>query len=175
MSAIDILIIFVFIVSLIYGFRKGVIIQIGAVGGVVVGILACRLFGHWLTGVFAGDGADENDIYISGVFANVLLFLAGYISARIVARLVKTVTNALCLSIVDRLAGALFSLFQWFLVMSLLMNIWQAFRPDIDVTAKSTIGNGRAAKAIMNLSPKVLGSETASTIFSAIPDGSGDK
>lgn len=160
MTAIDILMILIFIVSIIYGLRRGVITQLGSVGGVIVGIIACRLFSAPLTRFFAGDSPDANDMYVSGVFADVLLFIVGYISARLVANLVKTVTRSLHLTVIDRVAGALFSLFEWFLIFSLLLNIWQAFRPDIDVTAGSRIADGRAAEAVKDLAPKVLGSET---------------
>ena len=168
MSILDIILLLIFVVSIIYGFRKGMIVQIGAVGGVIVGILACRLFGPWLTGVFTSSDADANDIYICGVFANVLLFLIGYICARLVASLIKTVTHGLHLSIIDRLAGALFSLFEWMLVASIALNLWQAFRPELDVTKNSKLADGRAAAAVMDLAPKVFGSETARDFLDAV-------
>lgn len=178
MTAIDILILLIFIVSIAYGLRRGFITQLGSVGGVLVGILACRLFSDTVTDFFAGSDPDANDLYVSGVFACVLLFIVGYIAARLVARLVKTVTNSLHLTVFDRVAGALFSLFEWFLVFSLLLNIWQAFRPDIDITSGSRLAGGRAAKAVVDFAPKVLGSETFKDFVSAVAsvgDGNSDK
>ncbi len=166
MTAIDILILLIFIVSIIYGLRRGFIMQLGSVGGVLVGIVACRIFSESVTRFFAGDSPDANDMYVSGVFACVLLFIVGYIAARLVARLVKTVTNTLHLTVFDRIAGALFSLFEWFLVFSLLLNIWQAFRPDI--TSGSRLAGGRAAAAVVDFAPKVLGSETFKEFVSAV-------
>lgn len=159
MSAIDILIILIFVVSIIYGLKRGFISQLGSVGGVLVGIVACRLFSESLASMFAGDNPDANDQYVSGVFASVLLFIVGFIAARLVASLVKTVAKTLKLTVVDRVGGAIFSLFGWFLIFSLLLNIWQAFRPDIDITKGSSIADGRAAKAVVDFAPKVLGSE----------------
>lgn len=171
MSAIDILILLLFVVSVAYGLKRGVIVQVGAVSGVLLGILACRLFGEKLTQVFAGEGADANDMYVSGVFANVLIFIVAYFAARLVAGLLKTVSGSLRLTVIDRIGGAVFSLFEWFLVFSLLLNIWQAFRPDIDITSSSKLADGRAAAAVMDFAPKVLGSETfkdAVTVFNSI-------
>lgn len=168
MIAIDILIILLFVVAVIYGLRRGVITQLGSVGGVIVGIIACRLFSDQLAELFAGKNPDANDVYVSGVFASVILFLVGYILARMVARMIKTVSNTFKLTIIDRIAGAVFTIFEWFLVFSLLLNIWQAFRPDIDVTAGSKLAEGRAAEAIKDFAPKVLGSETFKDFVTAV-------
>ena len=168
MIAIDILILLIFIISIIYGLRRGVFSQLGSVGGVIVGIIACRLFSGPVTDLFTGDNPDPNDLYVSGVFANVLIFIVGFIAARLVAHLIKSVSNSLHLTIFDRIAGALFSLFEWFLIFSLLLNIWQAFRPDIDITSGSRIADGRAAKAVVDFAPKILGSETFKDFVTAI-------
>lgn len=168
MSAIDILIIIVFIGAVIYGYWKGMIVQIGSLAGILLGILACRLFGSWFTEVLGGATGSSDSIdmgYVNGVIANVILFLIGFICAKLVARLVKTVTTAVKLSVVDKLLGVIFCLFEWFLVLSILLNVWQVVRPGTDITATSTLGNGRATKAVMDLAPTVLGAETASAIF----------
>ena len=57
----------------------------------------------------------------------------------------------------DRLAGALFGLFKWMLVLSILLNLWVMVKPGTDVTAMSALGNGHAIEAIMGLAPAVLG------------------
>lgn len=169
MSAIDILIILIFVGAVIYGFWKGFIVQLGSVGGILLGIVLCRLFGTAVTAWFAGDNPDGNDIYIASVFANVLLFLAGYISARLVARVVKAAAGGLHLTPLDRIAGALFSVFQWFFIFSLLLNILQVFTPDRPITKGSHLANGRAASAIVDFAPKVLGSETAHDLWNSLP------
>lgn len=169
MSGIDILMLIVFVGAVIFGYRKGVIVQMGAVGGVIVGILACRLFGAWFAGILGGvTSSDAGSIdvgYVNGVIANVILFILGYVAARLVARLVKTVTHAVKLAIIDRLCGVVFCLFEWFLILSILLNIWLIIRPDADVTAMSRLGGGRAVKVVIDLAPTVFGSETAKCIF----------
>ena len=168
MSAIDILISIVFIGAVIYGYWKGVIVQIGSLAGILLGILACRLFGPWLTDLLGGaTGASQSiDIgYINSVVANVILFLLGFISAKLTARLIKTVTTAVKLSLIDKLLGVIFCLFEWFLILSILLNVWQVLRPGTDITSSSTLGNGRAADVVMDIAPAVLGTETATALF----------
>lgn len=168
MSAIDIIIIVVFFGAVIYGYWKGVIVQIGSLAGILLGILACRLFGPWFADFLGGATGDSQSIdmaYVNGVVANVVLFILGFICAKLVARIIKTVTTAVKLSIVDKLLGVIFCLFEWFLVLSILLNVWQVLRPGVNVVGSSTLGKGRAARAVMDLAPAVLGNETATAIF----------
>lgn len=65
----------------------------------------------------------------------------------------------------DKLLGVIFCLFEWFLVLSILLNVWQVLRPGIDITSSSTLGKGRAAQAVMDIAPAVLGTETAKALF----------
>lgn len=170
MSALDIIILVVFVGAVIYGFWKGVLVQLGTVAGILLGILACRLFGPWLTEVLGGATGGSNAIdmgYVNSVLANVILFILGFLCAKLVARLVKTVTTAVKLSIVDKLLGVIFCLFEWFLVLSILLNVWQVLRPGTDITASSTLGKGRAADAVLDLAPAVLGADSPTVLFEA--------
>ena len=45
MSIIDIVIVVVFVGAIIYGLYKGIISQLGSLGGIILGIIACRIFG----------------------------------------------------------------------------------------------------------------------------------
>ena len=91
------------------------------------------------------------------MLANVILFIAGFLGVKAVAHFFKSVTHALALGGLDRVAGALFSLFEWMLVLSLLLNLWLVIKPQTDIHALSTLGNGHAIEAIVNLAPKLLG------------------
>lgn len=170
MNTIDIIILVIFVAAAAYGWWRGIIVQIGSLAGVLLGILLCRLFGDpfagFLINTFGSDGPVSADTrYVTGVIANVILFIVGFISAKLVARMLKAVTKAVRLSLVDKLCGVVFSIFEWFMVFSLLLNVWQALRPDSPVIKESSLGGGRAAHAIMNLAPNVLGNETVKSIF----------
>ncbi|MDE5607462.1 MAG: CvpA family protein [Muribaculaceae bacterium] len=170
MAPIDIIILVIFVAAAAYGWWRGMIVQIGSLAGILLGILLCRLFGdgfaNFLINTFGGDGPVSPDTrYATGVAANVILFILGFIAAKLVARLIKAVTQAVRLSLIDKLCGVIFSIFEWFLIFSILLNIWQAFRPSDPIIRNSSLGNGRAAHAILNLAPNVLGNETLKSIF----------
>lgn len=162
MSILDIIIIIVFIASAAYGFWRGIVVQAGAIAGVITGILACRFLGPWATGFLSEilpelSSSPALALYINSVIANVVLFVVGYTLVRIIASMIKSVVHALFLGFVDRTLGALFSIFEWMLVLSLALNLWQAIDSRHNVVSSSTLANGKAAAAIMDLAPTVFG------------------
>lgn len=165
MSAIDILIVIVFVVALSFGLRKGIIKQLGFLIGIAMGILACRLFGGILSDYFAGENPDPTDRYISGIFTNIILFSGGVLLTVIISKALRTVTSSVGLSFVDRICGAVFSVFEWFFILSFALNFWQALRPGTDIMKGSKMLDGVPAQVIINLAPVVIGSETAQTMF----------
>lgn len=169
MGILDIIFILIFAGAIIYGYQRGLFVQLGAVGGILLGVIACRLFADGLAQKFAPANATENDVYVSGIFANVLIFIVVYLISRYVFHFVKGVTRALKLSVVDRLAGVVFAIFEWFFFASLALNIWQAFQPQADISGYSKLNKGRLLAAVREFAPTVLGSETARNIFAAIP------
>lgn len=155
MPKLDILILIVFVVSVAYGFRKGVIVQAGALGGILLGVILCHLGGNYIACLIAGDG--QTPTYIDSVMANIILFIIGYLSVRIVAHFFKTVVKSLSLGALDRIGGALFSCFEAMLALSILFNLWLLLKPSTNFSALSHIGNGHAIHAILSLAPKLMG------------------
>lgn len=160
MTKLDIVILVVFVVSVVLGFRKGLIVQAGSLGGLLLGVLLCHIGSDWMAAVIAGtDGAGHQaaPTYTDCVLANIILFLAGYLGVRLVAHFFKTAAHALSLGALDRIGGAVFYCFEWMLGLSLLLNLWLTIKPSTNFGAMSTIGNGHAIHAILNLGPALLG------------------
>lgn len=155
MTTLDIILLIVFVVSVALGFRKGMIVQAGSLGGILLGVLLCHIFGDRCAAMIAGAG--EAPTYVDCVLANIIMFVVGYLSVRAVAHFCKQLTHALALGGLDRLGGAVFSLFQWMLVLSILLNLWQMVKPSTNFLAMSTLGNGHAIEAVMGLAPGLLG------------------
>lgn len=157
MTKLDILILVVFVASVAWGFRKGVIEQAGALGGILLGVVLCRIGSPWMIAVLAGEAEPT---YVDSVLARIILFLAGYLSVRIVAKIFKSATHALSLGGLDRLGGALFCMLEWMLGLSLLLNLYAAIKPQTDWQALSHIGNGHAIDAIVGFAPCLMGQFT---------------
>lgn len=154
MTALDVIILIVFVGAVAYGFYRGVIVQVGAVAAVLFAVVLCRLGGYPLAEFIAGNEAPSS---LDVVVAKVIVFIVGYVGVRVVASLFKKATHALSLGGLDRIGGVVFSLFQWMLVLSLLINLWLVIKPEPPLSELSTLANGHAAPAIARLAPAVLG------------------
>lgn len=168
MTLFDIFILVVFIGAILYGLKKGIITQLGALGGIIVGVVLCRLLGSAVTKALSPADSSAEELYVYGIFINIILFIAGYLGTRILARLLRTVTSTLSLSLFDRILGVVFSVFEWMLFLSFFLNIWQAFSPDVNIIDYSKMGNRKPARALVDLAPAVLGAETSEAIFGTV-------
>lgn len=165
MSVIDIVILIVFIGALIYGLYKGVIAQLGSLGGILLGIIACRLFGDYATELMSNilpvmTSDAETTAYVNNIIGNVLLFIVVYVLTSLIAKLMRNITHALCLGLIDRLIGAVFCIFKWFFVFSIVLNVWQVFFPESNITKMSTLANGVAMQTIIDIAPTLFGTIT---------------
>ena len=154
MTSLDIIIILVVAGSLAYGAYKGIIVQAGALGAILFAVLLCRLAGSPLAHMIAGGAVPDMMDY---TLANVLVFIVGYVSVRLLCRLIKSVAHSLHLGFFDRVLGAVFSLFQWLLVLSLALNFWLVLSPDTQYASLSHLAGGKVALFTVELAPAVLG------------------
>ena len=163
MSIIDIVIVVVFVGAIIYGLYKGIISQLGSLGGIILGIIACRIFGDSVAGLISdifpaiSDNA-QTAAFANSVIANVLVFIIAYFLVKIAAKAIKSLTHALCLGFIDRILGAIFGLFKWCLVLSIVLNLWLVISPNSQIVSGSSIAGGMAAKTILDLAPTLFGS-----------------
>lgn len=158
MSAVDIAIIVVVGASLIYGLYKGIISQLASLGGIVLGIVACRIFapdmGPLVMGLFPNTFSSETAAAIAG---NVLLFLLVFLTVGAIASLVRKLTHTLMLGWFDRLLGGVFGVFKWLLIMSIILNLWYLLAPGSTIFTTSHLMEGKALPWIIGLAPELMG------------------
>lgn len=166
MSFIDILILIVAAGSIIFGVSKGVIKQLGSIVGVIAGIVLARLLGGAVGNVYAGMLPDEFAMsaagqYASGIAGRVTVLVLVYFVVLFLAKSLKFVVHALLLGPVDRALGAVLAMFQWFLGLSVILNVYAAISPGTALSEHSRIAGGMALETIMSLAPALLGGHYA--------------
>lgn len=163
MTVTDIIILAVFILSAVMGFRKGLIKQIGSVAAIFFALIACRVFGPQLAGtVISSAGKDTSFMshYCGTILAYAGIYIAVYYAVILAARLLKTITHTLLLGPLDRIAGALVNVIKWFMALSVALNLYITLFPCSSLSKESRLGAGGPLQWTIELAPAAWGAFT---------------
>ncbi|MCM1076062.1 MAG: CvpA family protein [Bacteroides sp.] len=161
MAVIDIILLIVFIFAAWSGFRKGFITQLGSVAAIIVAIIACRMLGATVEQAFFDHHPDWQtgsslSHYSVSILANCIIYIVVYYAVILIARVLHKVSHVVLLAPLDHIAGAIFSVAKWGLLVSLLLNLYIVLFPAQGPAAGSHIAGGKAAEAIVKFAPWVL-------------------
>jgi membrane protein required for colicin V production len=139
LSAFDWLLLVILAVSTITAFRRGLIRELFALGGLVAGILLASWYypvvAGWLRHLFA-MGAIDNVVAFLVVAIGVMLLAAA------LGKLLRRTAKAVGLGFVDRLGGAGFGLLRGLLLGVAIMMAVAAFLPHSDWVRRSRMAPG---------------------------------
>ncbi len=163
MGTIDIVILVVLGAGLVRGAFQGVIRQIGALVGMVLGVIGCNLYGsnmtslmsEWFPALLEGEYGGT----IVSVLSHILLFVLIYWGVLLVAKLLKSITSALALGFFDKILGAIFCAVKYILVLSIILNIWFIFFPTGDAGVNAKLMDGELYRSVYEFAPWLLDSE----------------
>lgn len=122
---LDLFILIVLAAAAIKGFISGFLAQAGQIVGVVAAVLACRLFGDVALGMVSEEPSLTTTICVYGILA-----IATYFAVWLLARLLRSAIRAVKIGIIDSLGGALFTMLQWGLALSLVLNVAEAISSE---------------------------------------------
>lgn len=162
MSGFTIFIIIVVLLSAILGWRSGFLRQVGRVAGIILGIIACRMYGAQAAAWLINAKATESDKMMYTVLAYVLLFIIVYVLATIIAHLMKSLLNAVHIGVLNRIAGAVFKVCEWLLLISLFLNLWTAISPI------TSLEDNPVYQRVLWFGPYLLGTDAVVKVSNAI-------
>lgn len=134
MNGIDIFICVILVAAAILGYARGFVRQAGSIAAVVLAIIAARMLGPWATEhLFAGSTDPEGSsmtAYGAKTAGYAVVFVVTWIVVWLVSRLLHGAIKAIKLGGLNSLGGALFTILEWALGISLLLNIWHLVSPS---------------------------------------------
>lgn len=141
MSVTDIVILATCALAAAWGCWRGFIRQLGSFVAILLGIVACQLFG---TNVAATLGWQ---LWVT----DIILFIIVYAAVILLSRLIHSASKALLLGPINRSAGAVLGVVKALILASIVLNVWLAFDPG------SSIRHGVITPIVCRMAPKLFG------------------
>lgn len=158
MNTTEALIIIVLGASLVYGLYKGIIGQLSSLAGLIAGLLVAR--------VMASPTASVLTSFLPSVFTThtlalvvsaVVIFILVFFGVGAVARLSRRLSKILMVEWLDKLLGAIFSMFKWTFILSIFLNAWYLIAPYSGAFSAPRFIGSEIFRAIMHLAPDLFG------------------
>lgn len=162
----DIICLIIVVAGLVFGYRRGFMNQMGAVAGVVLGIICCNVFSGDLAAKFSEPGDEPGTLLLNNVMSYVIIFAVCYLVGRLLGSIFSKGTRALHLGALNGLAGAAFKMAEYVLVYSILLNAWIGLFPGTELRTDYS----GVKRFVLDFAPTVLGSETISEVYSSVQD-----
>ena len=150
-STVDIIILVPILFALIKGFKKGFILEIATLAGLIVGIYAAikfsDLINDWLIESFQ---IDQKLLAFGITFAAVLIGL--HFLAKLVEKLVKLVA----MGWLNKIGGSIFALVKWTAILSVLIIIFDKINTSYTMVEKDELDSSLLYHPIKNFTPSIL-------------------
>ena len=154
MEIADIILLALFIPGFIYGIAKGLVMQIVSLVAVIAGaVLAVRFspgLADVLTTQFGGDGR------VAYLISFILIFLACALVLSLIGHLITKLFKIATLGWLNRLLGALFSLFTTAIVVGLLISAFEGLNADWGLIDEEKIANLRVWPILRNFASGIF-------------------
>lgn len=148
--------------ALMKGFRRGIAGQICGVMGMAFAIVCSYLFSgevaENLRMVFPKTGNYPFPSFLYSIVASALIYTFVYYCFKIFTRILRNAMRIFRLGMLDKLAGAAFSLFKYMLGLSLIYNLILCVKPDSPLMQYSRADDGNMVASVLMLAPDILGS-----------------
>lgn len=147
--------------GIVTGFRKGLLRQMSAILGVAFGIVGARVGAPECTGYIDGwlpptvSGFKRHflteTLACGGIYILVSLLIGACMNP--IAKLIGVIPAG----ILNSISGAVFRLFQFLMIVSIVYNLIVDMNPSGQLTRSSRHHDGNVVEVVMKIAPAVLG------------------
>ncbi len=159
MTGFEIFILVLIAASLAWGYKKGIIVQMGSLLSFFVALAACRILGGAASKAVLAmmDGSDPAQNAVNQLMAScighIAVFVAAWIAVWLLARTVKFFAKAIHIGLLDRICGAIFMVLKTGMVISMILSAIRTVAPE---SAMAT-SDSPVIKGVSELAPFILG------------------
>lgn len=154
MQTLDIIVIVLVAIMTIWGFMRGIVRQIGDLAALIIGVVGANILGASVTQWIQTN--TDWALLACQLVAYISVFLVIYLTIRIVAGFIKSLTQLVCLGWVDSLAGGAFGAFKTILLLSIVVNVLLMIFRDADVWNSQALTQSLSFETLKDFAPHIL-------------------
>lgn len=154
MSYLDIILIIPVLWGVYNGWKKGLVNTVAGFAALILGILGAMHLTKMVTGfliVHKGFTSEYTSIFVFSILFIIIVILV-YFVARLVTRLIKAVQ----LNIFNRLAGVVFNVLKFLVIISFMLVIVDSFNARFDFISKEEQKKSILYKPVKKISPLIF-------------------
>lgn len=147
MNWFDLVVVIIVGLAIVKGFFSGLIMQVATLAGIILG----AIFAGKLSEIIAPKliALVDGSPHIIGPLSYIVAFVAILIALFFAGKLLESFANALKLSALNRLAGALFSCAKWIVLFSIGLNLLVEFDQNKNIV-KENVREGSYTYPLMS-------------------------
>lgn len=154
MSLLDIIVLGILVISAIFGFKKGFISELASLVALILGVWGAIKFAGY-TQIIIEEHIKQNMPY-SNVIAFIVTLLVIVVVVHLISSFVQKLIEAVNLSIVNRIFGALFSVIKTAFFLGVLMVIVDRFDRNLHFLPEGGIESHKVSGQIYNITTKTF-------------------
>lgn len=151
MNTLDLVLIIPIAIGFVFGLFKGLIKELTSLAAIVLGIYGAKLFAPSLSR-FLINSFDFSE-KVSLPIAYILLFISIGIVLLIIANMIDKVFSSMSLGGLNKLLGGLFGALKYALIISVLLNVFNALDSRFPILDAETKAKSFGYKPLMKLAP----------------------
>ena len=136
MNTLDIILLVATGIGMIYGFKTGLVKQLTLGAGVIIGLLQATIF-YQQVGIWINELSGWDD-WICNSLGFLAILLAVAIAVNIVGLLLRWLLRIILLGWIDRILGAVFSIFIAIVIVAFGVKISNSLFPDNNITGQTS-------------------------------------
>jgi membrane protein required for colicin V production len=153
MNNIDYVILIPILLGFIFGLFKGLVRELSSLAAIFLGIYGAKLFSPVISNTLQCHTI--HNVQVANAVAYIIVFITIAILLLILSKWVDKFFEAISLSTLNKLAGGLFGALKFALVMSVLINVFDAIDGKFQLIHRDTKSNSVLYEPVKHLGPEL--------------------
>lgn len=153
MNTLDLILLVPVALGFVFGLFKGLIKELASLAAIVLGIYGAKLFAPSVSSFLISKLAFSSKTALP--LAYLFLFIGIGIALLLLAKMLDKIFDSVALGGLNKLLGGLFAALKYALIVSVLLNVFDALDSKLSLIKSKTKTESIGYKPLMNLAPKL--------------------